>query len=207
MRTSESIKEIASALITFHAEVNSIHKTANNPFFKSKYVPLDKILTAIGEPLKTANLSFVQFPEEQGGLTTRLMHTSGEWMEATYFMKPTKEDPQGYGSVITYQRRYALSAILGLNTDEDDDGNKASVTPKKIDADTFNYIDGLIRTSTYDDEQKERLFNKLHTMTEDKVDTAIANLMMNQMSESEMPNINQKGINKMLDNKLKNEKA
>jgi hypothetical protein len=58
-----------------------------------------------------------------------LLHTSGEWISESYEMEPTKHDPQGAGSVITYQRRYALGAILGLNIDEDDDGNKASVTP------------------------------------------------------------------------------
>jgi hypothetical protein len=58
------------------------------------------------------------------------MHVSGEWISATYEMKPTKDDPQGAGSVITYQRRYALGAALGLNIDEDDDGNKACIPPK-----------------------------------------------------------------------------
>jgi hypothetical protein len=126
MRTSEQINEITSALIVFHDEVNSIPKSADNPFYKSKYVPLDKILSGIQEPLKKANLSFVQFPHGENELTTRIIHTSGQWMEDTFYMKPVKSDPQAYGSVITYQRRYALSAILGLNTDEDDDGNKAS---------------------------------------------------------------------------------
>ena len=206
MKTSESIKEITSALITFHDEVNNIPKTANNPFFKSKYVPLDKILTAIQQPLKTANLAFVQFPSEQGGLTTRLMHTSGEWLEDTFYMKPTKEDPQGYGSVITYQRRYALSSILGLNTDEDDDGNKAS-KPNYIGADEQERINALIRTSTYDDEQKERMYKRVPNITVDKLEETLNTLHMNQLSPEEYENQSQKTINKMLDNKLKNEKA
>ena len=136
MKQSESIKEIANALLVFHDEVNSIPKTATNPFFKSKYVPLDKILTAIMKPLKTANLSFMQFPTGENELETIIMHTSGEWMSASFKMKAEKSTPQAYGSVITYQRRYALSSILGLNTDEDDDGNNASdekkTKPKKV---------------------------------------------------------------------------
>ena len=131
MKTSEQINEIAAAMIVFHTEVNSIPKTANNPFFKSKYVPLDKILSAIQEPLKKANLSFMQFPVEENQLETIILHTSGQWIAERFYMKPIKSDPQAYGSVITYQRRYALSAILGLNTDEDDDGNKASEGKKE----------------------------------------------------------------------------
>jgi len=131
MKTSESIKEITGALITFHEEMNNIPKTGNNPFFNSKYVTLDKILTAIKKPLKKANLTFVQFPIGENELETRLLHESGEWMGSSFKMQPTKKDPQAYGSVITYQRRYALSSILGLNTDEDDDGNDASKEVKE----------------------------------------------------------------------------
>ena len=54
------------------------------------------------------------------------MHESGEFIMETYQMKPVKNDPQGIGSSITYQRRYALGAVLGLNIDDDDDGNGAS---------------------------------------------------------------------------------
>ena len=207
MKTSESTKELTTALITFHEEVNNIPKTASNPFFKSKYVPLEKILTAIREPLKTANLSFVQFPEDEGGLTTRLMHTSGEWIEATYYMKPTKPDPQGYGSVITYQRRYALSAILGLNTDEDDDGNKASEKPELLSDVQYKRLEFLISNSTYSDDEKERLYSRLDLMTTDKFADSEAKLLLSQRAANENENMSQKHINQELDRKLKNEKA
>jgi len=59
-------------------------------------------------------------------MSTILMHKSGEWLGSHFTMKPVKNDPQGIGSCITYMRRYALAAILGLNIDEDDDGNSAS---------------------------------------------------------------------------------
>lgn len=135
MQKSESIKNIAAALILFHVKVEKVKKDATNPFFKSKYASLSNILEAINEPLNECGLSFVQFPTGENGLNTLLMHAdSGEFMEADYTMKPVKDDPQGKGSVITYQRRYALSAILGLNIDEDDDGNAAThggSTPEK----------------------------------------------------------------------------
>lgn len=137
MNKSESIKEIAKALITFHVKVDKVGKDATNPFFNKKYASLSNILNAINDPLNESGLSFCQFPSGEHGLTTILMHESGEYISSEYFMRPTKDDPQGLGSAITYQRRYALSAILGLNIDEDDDGNEASKpTEKKEQAKT-----------------------------------------------------------------------
>ncbi len=128
---SESIKEIATALCKFHSEVGKIKKENTNPFFKSKYADLSSILDVIEEPLYKNGLSFVQYPLGEHEMLTMLMHTSGEWIKGSFIMKPIKNDPQCLGSVITYQRRYALGAILGLNIDEDDDGNAASITPEK----------------------------------------------------------------------------
>lgn len=131
MNKSESIKEIATALTKFQGSVAKIKKSETNPFFKSKYASLSDILDVIREPLFENGLSFVQFPTGTHELTTMLMHISGEWISGSYTMKPTKDDPQGLGSNITYQRRYALGSILGLNIDVDDDGNAASKPPKR----------------------------------------------------------------------------
>lgn len=127
MEFSPTIENISKALIGFQSEIGKLEKSANNPFFKSKYVPLQTILDAIKQPLINNGLSFVQFPDGTG-LTTTLLHESGEYFTATYQLAPAKEDPQGWGAAITYARRYALTAILGLNTDEDDDGNRATVS-------------------------------------------------------------------------------
>lgn len=130
MKTSESIKTIGAAMLNFQSEVTKITKSAKNPFFKSTYAPLPDILEAIMPVLQKHGLVVMQFPKGQNELETLILHpASGEFMSESYYMKPAKEDPQAYGSVITYQRRYALGAILGLNIDEDDDGNKAS-TPQ-----------------------------------------------------------------------------
>ncbi len=137
MEKSDSIKELASALCKFQAEVEKIKKGATNPFFKSKYATLADILDVIRQPLASNGLSFVQFPKGVHGLETMLMHTSGEYLSESYEMRPTKDDPQGAGSVITYQRRYALGAVLGLNIDEDDDGNKASLPVKEPQKDVL----------------------------------------------------------------------
>lgn len=127
MEKSQSIKELATALCKFQGSVEKIKKTSTNPFFKSKYANLADILDVIREPLFESGLSFVQFPKGKHELETMLMHTSGEWISENYEMTPIKNDPQGLGSVITYQRRYALGAILGLNIDDDNDAKQTIV--------------------------------------------------------------------------------
>lgn len=127
MEKSESIKNIAKAIMTFHLKVGKVSKDASNPFLKNRYASLSNILDAIQTPLTESGLTFVQFPTGENGLTTILMHAeSGEYIMGNYEMTPVKNDPQGRGSVITYQRRYALGAVLGLNIDDDDDGNAGS---------------------------------------------------------------------------------
>jgi len=133
MNKSESITNIAKALIAFDAEVSKIAKGEVNPFFKNKYAALPDILSAIKEPLIKAGLTVKQFPEGDHQLTTMIIHAeSGEFLESTYTMKPAKDDPQGEGSRITYQRRYALGAALGLNIDEDDDADRTMEKPKGV---------------------------------------------------------------------------
>lgn len=139
MTKSETITEITKALISFHKEVSPVKRTASNPFFKSKYAPLSEILKEIHEPLVNNGLTILQFPEDENNLTTMLIHDSGEYFMATYSMKPVKSDPQATGSAITYQRRYAIGAILNLNIDDDDDGNKAAEKPNKKDTLTPNH--------------------------------------------------------------------
>ena len=106
MNKSDSIKALATALQLFQVKVGKIKKDAKNPFFKSTYASLSNILDAIADPLAESGLAFSQLPEGDNGLTTILIHSeSGEFVESTYMMKPVKDDPQGRGSVITYQRR------------------------------------------------------------------------------------------------------
>lgn len=126
MERSESIKEIANALCKFQSEVDKIKKDSKNPYFQSKYASLSNILDVIQAPLLACGLSIMQMPTNENQLQTLIMHVSGEWISSSYTMEPVKKDPQGIGSCITYQRRYALASILCLNIDDDDDGNNAS---------------------------------------------------------------------------------
>jgi hypothetical protein len=126
MNKSESIKNIAGALVKFQSSVSKVAKESNNPFFKSKYASLANILDTIQKPLSESGLAISQFPDENA-LTTIIIHAdSGEWMKSSYVMPVAKQnDPQAMGSAITYARRYALGSILNLNIDDDDDGEKA----------------------------------------------------------------------------------
>lgn len=130
MQQSESIKELAKALMDFQSEVETIKKDATNPFFKSKYASLENTVKVIRAPMKKNGLSFSQFPTGENELTTIIMHISGEWIKATARMYPKGSTPQDQGGAITYMRRYALAASLGIVTDEDDDGNGASQPSK-----------------------------------------------------------------------------
>lgn len=135
IKTSDSLVNFTKSFQAFQNEVESVTRNAKNPQFASKkYADISAIIEEIKEPLFNNNLSFVQFPgtNENGALTmtTRIMHNSGEYMESTFSMTPTQNTPQGVGSCITYMRRYSLSSILGLST-EDDDANAASAPVAK----------------------------------------------------------------------------
>lgn len=129
MKTSESIVEIAKALAAFQGAVRSPKATTENPFFKSKYATLNQIQDAIREEALKNGLAIIQSAGGNGEgvtITTRVIHTSGEWIEAyPLVLTPDKPTPQGAGSAITYGRRYALSAILGISSEDDDDANAA----------------------------------------------------------------------------------
>jgi len=135
MEKSNSIKSIAKALQLFSVKCDKIKKDSVNPFFKNKYASLGTILSAIADPLQESGLVFSQFPTDNNGLTTILIHVeSGEFMQSTYVMPVAKQnDPQAVGSAITYARRYALGAILALNIDEDDDAHQASPNAVKTE--------------------------------------------------------------------------
>jgi len=131
MEKSETIKELSAALVKFTGMMTKVKKDASNPYFKNKYASLSNIIENTQKPLAECGLAVIQLPAGENQLTTMLVHESGEFIAETYTMHPSKNDPQGLGSAITYQRRYALGAVLNLNIDEDDDGNQASQKPAK----------------------------------------------------------------------------
>lgn len=126
MKKSESIKQLMTSLGKLQSECIKVTKDSTNPHFKSKYASLSAILNIIQPVLTKHNFAYTQLPEA-GKLTTLLMHTeSGEWIETEYDLNSIQQTPQAIGSAITYARRYSLTATLGLNIDDDDDGNAAT---------------------------------------------------------------------------------
>ena len=131
MKTSETIIEINKALVGFHNDIKQPLKDKANPFFKSKYVPLENIAEVIDEVAPKHGLAYLQeaYTTDTGqtGVVTRLVHESGEYYETEpLVLNADKNNAQGQGSVITYARRYQLASLFGITSDEDDDGNKAS---------------------------------------------------------------------------------
>jgi len=129
MPQSDSIKELATALSKVQGELSYAKKDSANPFFKSRYADLESVWDACRSLLARNGLSVIQMPgnyfEGRMWLVTKLCHTSGEWIEQEMSVPVPKADPQGAGSALTYMRRYALAAFIGV-VQADDDGNAAS---------------------------------------------------------------------------------
>lgn len=128
MNISEEKKELFKAISAAQGEFTNVFKGTANPFFKSKYASLDAIAEMIRPILPKHGLSVMQFtdiPESGTGIIveTLIAHESGQHISSKLFMPVAKSDPQGYGSALTYGRRYALAACLGIVSDEDSDGN------------------------------------------------------------------------------------
>lgn len=128
METSEGIDAFAKSFPKAQSAMGDVLKNANNPAFKSKYADLAAVVEATIPALNSAGFSVMQFPTFDGQtvkVSTMILHESGQWMRCTLSLRPTKADPQGVGSAITYGRRYGLQAMTGV-APEDDDGNAAS---------------------------------------------------------------------------------
>jgi hypothetical protein len=137
MNTSESIDQIAGALSAARGEMTGAKKDASNPFFKSSYADLASVMEAIAGPFAAHDLAYFQsvYTTDTGmiGVITRIMHKSGQWIESDpLLLPPVKNDPQAFGSAVTYGKRYSLQAACGVPS-VDDDGNHATqnVAPKK----------------------------------------------------------------------------
>lgn len=118
----------AKAFVAAQKAQEAIKKANTNDHFKSKYADLAGVVEAVVPALNANGIGYMQSPAFDGeliGVTTILIHESGASCTATLHMRPSKSDPQGVGSAITYARRYALLAMTGA-APEDDDGNAAS---------------------------------------------------------------------------------
>jgi hypothetical protein len=147
MNKSESIKELASALSKAQAMIEGAIKDKTNPAFRSKYADLGACWDACRDPLTKHGLSVMQLPmigEGSVRLETILMHSSGEFISSEMQIPVSKHDAQGYGSALTYARRYALCAFVGI-APEDDDGNGASAKAPAKQANPENERAALVK--------------------------------------------------------------
>lgn len=166
---SEQLNELFSALAKAQAGILSAKKDSENPFFRSKFADLSSIWDAIRKPLTDNGLCIIQTCEGQVGamvLITWLGHSSGQWMKSKFPLNPAKNDPQSIGSVITYMKRYALSAIVGVVADEDDDAEVAMrhsrvEPPKKAPVYSAPAADTRKVTEEMEDELKDLLMQDL----------------------------------------------
>lgn len=125
MRMSENINEIAAALSKAQGAMKPAVFNKSNPHFKSKFADLNSCMDACKQPLADNGLCVMQLPEQVNGkdiLVTMLAHSSGQWISSEYPLLAARMDSQGFGSAMTYAKRYSLCAMLGIVADEDDDG-------------------------------------------------------------------------------------
>jgi len=121
-------KVLFPAFLKAQKAMGDVLKTATNPAFKSKYADLAAVVEAVLPALHKNGFGLMQPPHSDGGLVeveTVLLHESGGFIRSVLGLRPSKSDPQGVGSAITYARRYALQGLAGI-APEDDDGNAAS---------------------------------------------------------------------------------
>ena len=144
MNQSDSIANLTLALSTVQGKMSHAVKDSANPFFKSKYADLESVWGACRELLSQNGLAVMQFPglysdlDKSMSLTTIISHKSGEYISQEMSVPcgmlgrdgVLKLDAQAAGSALTYMRRYALAAVVGV-VQADDDGNAAS-SPKPV---------------------------------------------------------------------------
>lgn len=134
-RDMDAMTKLFADLAKFQNEVKNPVNNKINPFFKSEYAPLDEVLNSIRPILSKYGLAIMQPSTNiDGGMvavSSLVTHKEGGFiLFAPLEIKPNKNDAQGIGGAITYGRRYQLSAIMGVSSEEDDDGGAGSTNPK-----------------------------------------------------------------------------
>jgi hypothetical protein len=148
------MKNIATALVKAQQAFGPALKSSTNPHFRSRYADLSACVEAVIEGLNGAGIALVQrTSEDNTGVTveTVFIHESGEMLECGKLHVPAaKQDPQGYGSALTYARRYSLMAACGI-APEDDDGNAATRKPNAPTPDITDHLLAIEASATSDE--------------------------------------------------------
>lgn len=125
---SEQINELNAAMAKAQGEIGPAVKESVNPHFKSRYADFNSVWNACRGALSKNGLAVYQRVMPREGsflLETMLAHTSGQWISSFFPINPQKNDSQGFGSALTYMKRYALASLVGVSADDDDDGEVA----------------------------------------------------------------------------------
>jgi len=187
--SSNELKDLFKALSSAQGQMLAAKADSENPYFKSKYADLKSCWDTIRKPLTDNGLSIIQLPTEGSmsvKIITVLAHNSGQWISNCVELKPTKNDPQGVGSAMTYARRYGLMAITGI-APEDDDGNDASkkvAEPPQRKSETTNQqsteqnpvlsekqlkrLWAIAKESTWDDADIKRYYSEVFNIESSK---------------------------------------
>lgn len=194
MNQSNSIKELATALSKVQGQLTFAKKDNANPFFKSKYADLASVWDSCRTLLSDNGLAVIQFPsgyatnvvdektkEHLMSLTTILTHSSGEWISQDMTVPVTKADSQGAGSALTYMRRYALAAVVGVYQD-DDDGNAASKPVKTFEKPVLTVVSEPLHSAQLG--QITKLVEKTETDTK-KILTYYKKTTLDQLNTEE----------------------
>lgn len=132
--TSPTTAALDEALAQAQGEINSAAKNATNPHYQKNYANLEAVYTACREALAKHCISVTQWPvhssDNRVHLVTRIAH-KGEWQKSTFSIPVSKQDAHGYVAAVTYLRRVALGAAVGVVSEEDDDGNGTMNNDKK----------------------------------------------------------------------------
>lgn len=185
---SKNLDKLFKGMNTFRSQLKQPAKDANNPFFKSNYVTLEGVQNAIDAAIKNTGLAYTQIVKNDDngnvGVETIITHESGQYLTTGVLaLRPEKATPQGYGSTITYAKRYQLASAFGVSSDVDDDGNVGSgnfKAPAKGNYQQNNYQQDNYQHSRQQVQQKQtdpeileynNLFNKaLKALGTDKDD-------------------------------------
>jgi hypothetical protein len=179
------MKAILSALQVFHKEVKPVKRSADNPFFKSKYASLEDIQSQIREPLSKAGLVVTQaneFNEHGTFVSTKVWHVeSGDCLTSVFPVIAKNQTAQEYGSAVSYAKRYSLTGLLNLIiVDEDDDGAKASGTIKQITTNSLTALqyDAMVKFISEGKIKEVEAGLKKYTLTPEQ--TKLLTAMINQ---------------------------
>lgn len=158
LEMSQDITDLAKALPKAQANLGDVVKKSENKHFQNRYADLSAVLDAIMPAFNDVGCCILQPTTFDGTMVvcqTIILHESGQWIRSTLSMKPQAVTPQGIGSCITYARRYALMALVGV-APEDDDGNAASIPVAEATQDRRTSQPPKIPSPNLSDEEAHR---------------------------------------------------